>query len=91
MRCEKISIPEFIEKYFNIKLYNYQKEIINMQFAKQCPMCKSYMTPYIKAIYGDYKLVYSCSCGYSDEGEQCIAVANTVIDENVELQYMDHT
>lgn len=93
MSCDEILTPgEFMEKYFNIKLFNYQRWMINrMCMMIQCPRCKSYMSWYIKPICGDYIMVYFCRCGYSLEEERYEVSDHTVVDINAKLEYTDHT
>lgn len=38
---------------------------------KQCPNCGSYMNNKIEVVAGDYRLVYYCTCGYSDAQQTC--------------------
>lgn len=58
---------------------------------KQCPMCGAYMTPFIKAVCGDYKLVYDCTCGYTTKNETCVVGVDTHIDSDMEVEYTNHT
>ena len=57
----------------------------------QCPKCYAYMTPHIKGICGDYKLIYDCTCGYSSEDERVIVGVDIHIDRDVESVCTDHT
>lgn len=58
---------------------------------KQCHVCGAYMTPHIKAVCGDYKLVYDCTCGYSTENEHYIVDVKTHVDVDMEAEYTNHT
>lgn len=58
---------------------------------RQCKVCGAYMTQYIKAVCGDYKLIYSCSCGYSTADECYLVDANTHTNKDMELEYTNHT
>ena len=92
MSYDKILTPsEWIEKYFNIELFNYQRWMINRMWMKQCPRCKSYMAWYLKPICGDYVVVYSCDCGYSSEEERYEVSDRTIIDTKAKVEYTDHT
>jgi hypothetical protein len=49
------------------------------------------MTPFIKAVCGDYKLVYDCTCGYTTKNETCVVGVDTHIDSDMEVEYTNHT
>ena len=87
----KTNPADFVEEYFGVKLFEYQKEMLKMIQVRQCPKCGAYMTPFIKAAYGDYKLVYDCTCGYTTRNETCIVGVDTHIDRDMELEYTNHT
>ena len=63
-----------------------------MLSMKKCPKCGAYMMPYVTMAYGGCKLVYSCQiCEYSTDDVQLSSTSHTVIDENAESTYTDHT